>query len=163
MGWLDDMKEEIAEAQGARDAISPVPGQRIDTLVADSLSGEQRLRTDYAGTIWYGGRPEMGRPRQGALAEITTPVWLPDSHMYEPAAAMGAQVQASAAVQSAWIQSAGGALQIFEVSAGLGEDPQNSDALRVYVTVTAEANLPLGVAYRVTVICPPEALRPSAA
>lgn len=155
------MKEEIAEAQGARDSISPVPAQRIDTVVADPLSGEQRLRTDYAGTIWYGGRPEMGRPRQGALAEITTPVWLPDSHMYEPAAAMGAQLQASAAVQSAWIQSAGGALQIFEVSAALGEDPQKSDVLRVYVTVTAEANLPLGVAYRVTVICPSEALRPS--
>ena len=162
MGWLDDMKAEIAEAQGARDAISPEPAERIDTVVADSLSGEQRLRTDYAGTIWYGGQPEMGRPRQGALAQITTPVCLPDSHMYEPAEAAGARVQASAAVQSAWIQSAGGALQIFEVRAALGEDPQNSDALRVYVAVTAEANLPLGIAYRVTVICAPEALRPSA-
>ena len=137
-----------------------MPAQRIDTVVADSVSGEQRLRTDYAGTIWYGGQPEMGRPRQGALAEITSPVWLPDSQRYEPAAAAGAQVQASAAVQSAWIQSAGGALQIFEVSAALGEDPQNSGALRAYVTVTAEANLPLGVAYRVIVICAPEALRP---
>jgi hypothetical protein len=162
MGWLDDMKAEIAEAQGARDTISPEPAQLIDTVVADPVSGEQRLRTDYAGTIWYGGQPEMGRPRQGALAQITTPVCLPDSHMYQPAAAAAARLQASAAVQSAWIQSAGGALQIFEVRAALGEDPQNSDALRVYVAVTAEANLPLGVAYRVTVICPPEALRPSA-
>jgi hypothetical protein len=161
MGWLDEMKEEIAEAQGARDTVSAVPTERIDTIVTDPVSGEQRRRTDYAGTVWYGGRPEIGRPRQGALAEITTPVWLPDSHAYEPEAVADAQVQASAAVQSVWIQSAGGALQIFEVNAALGEDSQNSGALRVCLTVTAEANLPLGVAYRVTVICGPEALRPS--
>lgn len=128
MGWLDDMKEEIAEAKDARDTISPVPAQRIDTVVADPVSGEQRRRTDYAGTIWYGERPQIGRPLPGALTEITTPVWLPDSHMYEPGAAGDAQVQASAGVQSTWIQSAGGALQIFEVSAALGEDPQHSGA-----------------------------------
>ena len=161
MGWLDDMKQDIAEAQGARDKVTPVPAQRIDTVVADPGSGEQRFRTDYAGTIWYGGLPEMGRPLQGALAQITTPVGLPDSHTYGPAAAASAQIQASAAVQSVWIQSAGGALQIFEVDAALAEDPQNSDALRVYVAVTAEANLPLGVAYRVTVICPQETVRPA--
>ncbi|HUG87085.1 MAG TPA: hypothetical protein VMM13_21125 [Euzebya sp.] len=163
MGWLDDMKEDIAEARDARDMISPVPAQRIDTVVADPVSGERRHRTDYAGTVWYGGRPQMGRPLPGALTEITTSVWLPDSHRYAPGAAGDAQVQASAAVQSAWIQSTGGGLQIFEVSAALGEDPQNSGVLLVYLAVNAAANLPLGLAYRVTVICAPEALRPPAA
>ena len=163
MGWLDDMKEDIAQAKDARDMVSPVPAERIDTVVADSRSGEQRLRTDYAGTIWYGGRPEMGRPLQGALAEITTPVRLPDSHLYESGAAEDAQIQASAAVQSVWIQSAGGALQIFDVSAALAESPEDSAALVVFVTVTAEANLPLGVAYRVTVVCAPGAVRAPAA
>ena len=65
MGWLDDMKAEIAEAQGARDTISPEPAERIDTVVADSLSGEQRLRTDYAGTIWYGGSAGDGPAAPG--------------------------------------------------------------------------------------------------
>lgn len=159
MGWLDEMKDEIAEAKDARDTISPVPAERLDTVVADPVSGGQRLRTDYAGTVWYGGRPQMGRPLAGSFAEITAPVWLPDSHLYEPGAAGDAQVQAGGSVQSAWIQSAGAGLQIFEVSAALGEDPESSGTLRVYLTVTAAANLPLGVAYRVTVLCAPEALR----
>jgi hypothetical protein len=143
------------------DMISPVPAQRIDTLVADPQTGEQRRRTDYSGTVWYGGRPQMTGGMVvggGGRAQITTPFWVPDSHMYEPGAATAVQIQASAAVQSAARDG-----QILDVSAGLGEDPQNGGALLAYVAVTAVASLPLGVAYRVTVICAPEALRPPAA
>jgi len=154
MGWLRDMQEEINEAKGARDTISPVPVDRIETAVTDPVSGELRHRTDYAGTVWYGGRPQMGRPLPGGDAEITTPFWLPDSHIYEPAAVGETQVQATAAVQSAWIQSAGGSYQIFEVSAALGEYSESDGGLRVFVAVTAFATLPLGVAYRVTVVSP---------
>lgn len=50
--------------------------------------------------------------------------------------------------------------QILDVSAALSEHPQNSRALLVYVAVTAAARLPLGVAYRVTVVCGPQALQP---
>jgi hypothetical protein len=162
MGLFGDIKADIDEAVAARDTISPVPAQRLDTVVADPVSGEQRRRTDYAGTVWYGGRPQMGRARPAGFAEITSPFWLPDSHLYEPGAVGDAQVQASAAVQSAWIASAGGELQIFDAGAAFGEDPQHSGALLVYVAVTATASLPLGVAYRVTVICDPAALRPPA-
>jgi hypothetical protein len=141
--------------------ISPLPAQRIDTIVADPVSGDQRRRTDYAGTVWYGGRPQMTGGivmSRGGGAQITTPFWLPDSHMYEPEAASDALIQASAAIQSSTEYG-----QILEVGAGLGEDPQNSGALLVYVAVIAAARVPLGVAYRVTVICGPEALRPPAA
>ena len=140
---------------------SPVPAQRIDTLVADPETGEQRRRTDYSGTVWYGGRPQITGGMViggGRIAQITTPFWLPDSHKYGPGAAAAVQIQASAAVQSA-----AGDAQILDVSAGLGEDPQNSGALLAYVGVTAAASVPLGVAYRVTVICAPEAVRPPAA
>ena len=160
MGWLKGMQEEIDQAKSSRDALSVVPAQRIDTVVADAVSGQQRRRTDYAGTVWYGGRPQMGRPLPAGDAEIATPFWLPDSHMYEREAVGDAQLQASAAVQSALIQSSGGSVQIFEVNAALGEHPQSNGALLVFMTVTAFASLPLGVAYRVTVICAPEALRP---
>jgi hypothetical protein len=142
------------------DMISPVPTPRIDTVVADPASGEQRRRTDYAGTVWYGGRPQMAGGMLiggGGLAQITSPFWLPDSHLYEPAAAGDAQVQASAAIQSAARDS-----QILEVSAALGEDPQNSAGLLVFVAVTAVASLPLGVSYRVTVVCRSQALQPPA-
>jgi hypothetical protein len=141
--------------------ISPLPAQRLDTVVTDPVSGEKRRRTDYAGTVWYGGRPQMTAGlvmSQGGAAQITTPFWLPDSHAYEPAAAGDAQIQASAAVQSTTEYG-----QILEVGAALGEDPQDSGALLVFVTVTAAARVPFGASYRVTVICGPEALRPSAA
>ena len=64
-----------------------------------------------------------------------------------------AQIQASAAVQGTSEFS-----HLLEVGAGLGQDPQDSGALLVYVAVTAVANLPLGVA----VICGPDAIRPPA-
>ena len=55
----------------------------------DPVSGQQRRRTDYAGTIWFGGRPQMvgEHPLPGRNAQITTPLWLPDSHRYDAAAA----------------------------------------------------------------------------
>ena len=102
------------------DMIAPAAAQRIDTLVADPVTGEQRHRADYAGTVWYGGRPQMmGRMvmSRGGAAQITTPFWLPDSHAYDAGAAGGAQVQASAAVQS--MTELG---QILEVGAALGAD-----------------------------------------
>ena len=163
MGWLDDMKEDIAAAQGARDTVSPVPAQRIDTLVSDPVSGDSGFGPTTPAPFGTAGGPRWAGPSRAPLPRSRPPVWIPDSHVYDPAAATDAQIQASAAVQSVWIQSAGGALQIFEVNAALGEDPQNSDALRVHVAVIAEANLPLGVAYRVTVVCAPEALRPPVA
>ena len=138
--------------------ISPVPARRIDTVVADPVTGEQRHRTDYAGTVWFGERPQMMRGiviSRGGAAQITTPFWLPDSHAYEAEAAGDAQVQASASVQSTVDH-----CQILEVGAALGEDPKRSRTLLVYVAVTAAARLPLGIAYRVTVICGPEALQP---
>lgn len=140
--------------------IHPMPAQRIDTAVADPVTGDQRRRTDYAGTVWYGDRPQITGAMvmsRGATAQITTPFWLLDSHVYEAGATGNAQIQASAAVQGTSEFS-----HLLEVGAGLGQDPQDSGALLVYVAVTAVANLPLGVAYRVTVICGPDAIRPPA-
>jgi hypothetical protein len=38
-------------------SIEPVMQPRIDMLVTDPATGEQRRRTEYNGTIWFGGRP----------------------------------------------------------------------------------------------------------
>jgi len=139
------------------DMISPVAAPRIDTLVEHPLTGLRQRRTDYAGTVWYGGRPQMTGGMvisQGAGAQITTPFWLPDSHAYDAQAAAEALIQASAALQS--VSDHG---QILEVAAALGQDPNGGGALRVYVAVTAAARVPLGVAYRVTVLSSPEAVK----
>ena len=139
------------------DMISPVPAPRIDTLVEHPVTGARLRRTDYSGTVWYGGRPQMTGGMvisQGAGAQITTPFWLPDSHAYDAQAAAETLIQPSAALQS--VSDYG---QILEVAAALGEDPNGGGAMRVYVAVTAAARVPLGVAYRVTVISSPDAVK----
>ncbi len=83
------------------DITSVVPAHRIDTLVADPVTGEERRRTDYAGTVWYDGGPQMG----GAVvsrgrAQISASFRLPDSHVYNAETAADAQLQATASVQS---------------------------------------------------------------
>ena len=139
------------------------PAQRIDTLVADPASGEQRRRTDYAGTVWYGGRPQFvgSHPLPGKHARISASVWLPDSHTYAAGAAV--QVQATAAVQAGMATSTGGDFMVLDAGAALGADPQDSATMLVYLTVNAVASLPLGVAYRVIVVCVPEVLRTESA
>lgn len=75
--------------------IHPMPAQRIDTVVADPVTGDQRRRTDYAGAVWYGDRPQITGAMvmsRGATAQITTPFWLLDSHVYEAGATGNAQI-----------------------------------------------------------------------
>lgn len=163
MGVFDDIKTAMAISA---DDTAFVPAQRIDSLVTDFVSGEQRCRTDYAGTVWYGGHPQIikGHPLPGRnAAEIKNPFWVPDSHTYERAARDDVQIQATAAVQGGMATTAGGNFQILDVAAALGEEAGGDGALRVFLAVTAVASLPLGVVYRVTVTCAPEAVRPAVA
>jgi hypothetical protein len=161
MGLFGDLSRAAREITA--DVTTFAPAQRIDSLVEDPDSGEQRRRTDYAGTVWYGGPPQMvGRhPLPGdTAAQISAPFWLPDSHLYEPSAAGDVQVQATAAVQGGLATSSGGNFEILDVAAALGEHPEHAGAFLVYAAVTAVASLPFGVSYRVTVVCAPGLLRP---
>ena len=156
MGLFDDMQRAAAIKA---DIMAFEPAQLIDTLVTDPDSREQRRRTDYAGTAWFGGRPHMvGKyPLAGdPAAQISSPFWLPDSLAYEPGAVAGAHIQATAAVQGGLATDSGGNFEILDVMAALGEHPEAGGALRLYVGVTAVASLPFAVAYRVTVVCAPE-------
>jgi hypothetical protein len=160
MGLFDDIDR--ARAITA-DQMTVTQAQRVDSVVTDPDSGEQRRRTDHAGTVWYGGRPQFraGRhPLPGdTAAQINSSFWLPDSHVYDGAAGESIQMQATASVQGGLATTAGGNFLILDVSASLGADPHGSGTTLVYVTVNAAASLPFGVAYRVIVICSPEMLR----
>jgi hypothetical protein len=147
------------------DKVTFAAAQRIDSLVMDPDSGDQRRRTDYAGTVWYGGRPQIvGRhPLPGTNAQISASFWLPDSHVYDAGASGGVQVQPTAAVQGGLATSTGGNLMLLDVGAALAPNPETSGTMLVYITVSAVASLPFGVAYRVIVICAPEVLRTPAA
>ena len=146
MGFLSDIRDARPIDAGE---VSIVPAQRIDTLVADPASGEPRRRSDYAGTVWYGGRPQLigDNARSGPGARVKAPFWLPDSHAYETD---DVQIQATAAVQGGLVVSNGGSIMILEVGAAIAEHP--AGGLKLFVTVVAVARLPLGVAYRVTVV-----------
>jgi hypothetical protein len=164
MGLFDD----IARARAiTADQMTVTHAQRVDSLVTDPDSGEQRRRTDHAGTVWYGGRPQLraGRhPLPGdTAAQISSSFWLPDSHAYDAAAGESVQIQATASVQGGLATTAGGNLLILDVNGGLGANPDGSGTTLVYVTVNAAASLPFGVAYRVIVLCAPGILRAPAA
>jgi len=160
MGLFDDIDR--ARAITA-DKMTVTQAERVDSLVTDPDSGEQRRRTDHAGTVWYGGRPQLisGRhPLPGdTAAQISSSFWLPDSHAYDAVAGESVQIQATASVQGGLATTAGGNLLILDVSASLAAHPHVSDTALVYVTVNAAASLPFGVAYRVIVICAPEIVR----
>jgi hypothetical protein len=136
------------------DAIIPEPAQRLDTFVEDASDGTQALRSDYAGTAWYGGKPSTG----GGLvsygtAQISTPFWLPDSHLYDPDKVDDLKVQATASLQSVYET-----CRIISANAALGDDPSGAGGLRVYMAVVATGRVPVGIAYRVTVLSRVDAL-----
>ena len=104
MGLFSDIQDNIQKARAISAAdVLVVPAQRIDTLVADPETREPRHRTDYAGTAWYGGRPQFikGYPLPGPhAAQIEAPFWVPDSNAYAPGASGSAQIfQVSADVR----------------------------------------------------------------
>lgn len=148
MGFFSDIKD--ARPIEPTD-IAVVPAQRLDTLVMHPASATQRRRTDYAGTVWYGGRPQLigDSARSGPSARVESPFWLPDSHAYE---ARDVQIQAVAALQCALSVSSGSTSAILEIDAALGENPADPGVLRLFVILVAIARLPLGITYRVTVI-----------
>jgi len=165
MGLFDDMKQALHTAAAiSADDVVVVPSPRIDTVVTDPGTGEPRHRTDYAGTVWFGGRPQLSGAFviSGAHEQFTMPFWLPDSLGYEPSAAALATVQASVALQGLGSGSSGGQFHVLDVSAGLGQDP-GGGALLAYVSVSASTGLPVGLSYRATVLCPREVVRSAAA
>jgi hypothetical protein len=71
----------------ASSMIDVVPQPRIDTLVIDAATGTQRRRTEYSGTVWFGGRPQVtsyGTITTTRHAVIESPFFLPDSLPYRP-------------------------------------------------------------------------------
>jgi hypothetical protein len=128
--------------------IEVVPQPRIDTLVTEAGTGLQRRRTEYSGTVWFGGRPQVtsyGMVTHSAFAGIESPFFLPDSLPYRPDPLEDAQVVCSVAIQGA----DEGSGHILGYRAGLVPDPRNAAVCWVQLQISARARVPLAVAYRV--------------
>jgi hypothetical protein len=127
--------------------IEVVPQPRLDTVVTDAAGGGDRRRTEYSGTVWFGGRASLGAVSMQRLAAIESPFFLPDSLPYRPDPLNDAQVAATIAIQGA----ADGEHQLAEVRAALVPDPRNPVVCWVQLQVLGRAMVPLGVSYRVVV------------
>ena len=128
--------------------IEVVPQPRIDTVVTDAASGSERRRTEYTGTVWFGGRPSLGGATVFRLAKIESPFFLPDSLPYRPDPLNDAQVVASVAIQGA----TEGEHLIVEVRAALVADPRNPVVCWVQLQIIGRAAVPVAVSYRVVVL-----------
>ena len=137
--------------------------QRVDSLIVDPATGSHRHRSDYAGTIWFGGQPQItgANALPGASETIEQAIPLPDSHPYVADRVSAAVVQASGALLSARATSAGGSAQLMDLDAVLESDSERPGSARVVLRVGAVAMLPLGISYRVIVISDPEAVTPA--
>lgn len=128
--------------------IEVVPQPRIDTLVIDAATGLQRRRTEYTGTVWFGGRPQVtsyGTVTKTAFASIESPFFLPDSLPYRPDPLEDALVVVSVAIQGGEDRSH----QILDYRAGLVPDPRNAAVCWMQLQVIARSVVPLAVSYRV--------------
>ena len=128
--------------------IDVVPQPRIDTLVTDAATGLQRRRTEYPGTVWFGGRPQVtsyGTITRTAFASIESPFFLPDSLPYRPDPLEDARIVVSVAIQGAEDR----AHQILDYRAGLVPDPRNPAVCWMQLQVIARSMVPLAVSYRV--------------
>src|SRR3954471_13126287 len=72
----------------ANGGIEVVPQPRLDVLVEDVGGGAKRRRTEYAGTVWFGGRPPptgSGAVMSMSSGPIVAGFFLPDSLPYDAA------------------------------------------------------------------------------
>jgi hypothetical protein len=131
--------------------IEVLPQPRIDTLVTEAATGMQRRRTEYTGTVWFGGRPQVtsyGMVTRGAAAAIESPFFLPDSLPYRPDPLQDALVVCSVAIQGSEDESH----QVLGYRAGLVPDPRNPAVCWIQLQVSARARTPLAIAYRVDAV-----------
>lgn len=134
-----------------------VPQPRIDVRARTATGdGEVRL-THFRGTVWFGGRPEARGgiviSRGGGMAPTGERLWLPDSLAYRSDQVATVTLAASAALQSTRNDA-----QILNVSAELAPHPEHPELSYVLLTISAAAQLPLGVSYQVVASAPVDAV-----
>jgi hypothetical protein len=137
------------------------PQPRFDTLVG-LPTGVQARRTDYSGTAWLDGKPELAGPmlrRPGhAPKGIRVPTFqvaffLPDSLPYQGAALADATLSISVALQAS-----GDTGAIVGAAAIFTDDPSGAPTW-IQVQLNGSIGWPTGVAYRVVALTSVDAVR----
>ncbi|MDG4787455.1 hypothetical protein O7626_16200 [Micromonospora sp. WMMD1102] len=137
---------------------------RLDTVVTEFVTDARRLRSDYAGMAWIGDRPD---PESGQLGPdyrqrgVDSQLFLPDTHWYDVDALDDVEVQVSVGL----LQVAGTALRTQGLVGAIAdpvveffEHPEGLPGVGLCLGLTGQIFSNLGLAYRVTVLCAPEAV-----
>ncbi len=141
-------------------SIEVLPQPRIDTLVTEAITGMQRRRTEYTGTAWFGGRPQVtgqGTVTRTSAGLIDSPVFLPDSLPYRPDPLGDALIVCSVALQGSEQDSH----QVLGYRAGLVPDPRNPAVCWIQLQVSVRARTPLAIAYHVDAVVAMNAILPA--
>jgi len=136
------------------------PQLRIDTLVRLAGGGDAR-RTEYIGTVWFDGKPEVSgmmlrraadAPRGIRMPSFSASFFVPDSLPYNRATLGDATLTVSVALQGA-----GDTGVIAAAAATFTDDPSGAPTW-IQVHVQAHIGWPAGVSYRMVALTPPEAV-----
>lgn len=135
------------------------PQPRIDTLVR-LPGGEEARRTEYVGTVWFDGKPEVSglvlRRTGNAPRGIRTPnmqaaFFVPDSLPYMRAALGDAKLSISATLRGA-----GETAAITDAAAVFADDPSGAPTW-IQVHIRGHLGWPAGIGYRIVALTPPDA------
>lgn len=137
------------------------PQPRIDTVVRLPGGGDAR-RTEYVGTVWFDGKPQVSglmlrraanAPRGIRAPNFSTSFFLPDSLAYHGAALGDAALSVSVVLQASGDTSA-----IVGAAATFVDDPSGAPTW-IQVHLHGHLGWPAGVGYRIVALTPPDAVR----
>ena len=140
-------------------AVEPQP--RIDSVVRLPGGGDAR-RTEYVGTVWFDGKPQVSglmlrraanAPRGIRAPNFSTSFFLPDSLAYHGAALGDAALSVSVVLQASGDTSA-----IVGAAATFTDDPSGAPTW-IQVHLHGHLGWPAGVGYRIVALTPPDAVR----
>lgn len=137
---------------------------RLDTVVTEFATDASRLRTDYAGIAWIGDRPD---PESGMMGttyrrrQVDSRLFLPDTHWYAVDALDDVEVQVAAGLvqipgTAQGTQGLVGALA--EPLVEFYEHPEGDAGVGLCLWIRGDIWSNVGLSYRVTVLCVPEAV-----
>jgi hypothetical protein len=137
------------------------PQPRIDTVVR-LPGGADARRTEYVGTVWFDGKPQVSglmlrraanAPRGIRTPNVSTSFFLPDSLAYDRAALGDATLSVSVVLQ------ASGETSAIVGAAGTFTDDPSGTPTWIQVHLQGHLGWPAGVGYRIIALTPPDAVR----
>jgi len=137
---------------------------RLDTVVTEFQTEARRLRSDYAGMAWIGDRPGSDSGVLGPdyqRRDVDSQLFLPDTHWYEVDALDDVELQVVVGllqVASTSLGTQGLVGAIAEPVVEFFEHPDGQAGVGLCLGLRGEVFSNLGLSYRVTVLCQPEAV-----